>query len=187
MTDRVYQGFLESALADVGRIHAESEIVRLVPDPGSGNPPRIYHGIMREVEHYERGPDGMFRVSNDAVPFRVEFPADYCRSIDFNLQLRVVRCDPRIVHPNIHGGIICLGWGFHPSTRLRGVIQHLYQILSSRVAATDNALNREAAQFFLQHQAEIRALRAKPLWRRPVASRVQVRDVERPQSQRGKA
>ena len=187
MMDRIYQGFLESTLADIKRIHAESEIVRLVPDPDSGNPPRVYHGIMREVEHYERSADGIFRVSNNVVSFRVEFPADYCRSVDFNLQLRVARCEPRIVHPNIHGGIICLGAGFRPSTRMRGVIQHLYQILSSRVAATDNAFDREAARFFLQHQADIRALRSKPLWRRPVAARVQVRKIEQSQSQRGKA
>lgn len=187
MTDRVYQGFLESALIDVRRIHAESEIARLIPNPNSGNPPRIYHGLMRDVEHYERSLDGTFRVSNSAVSFSVEFPADYCRSIDFNLQLRVVRCDPRIVHPNIHGGIVCLGAGFRPSTRIRGLIQHFYQILSSRVTTTDNAFDRDAAQFFIKHQADIRALRAKPLWRRPTAARVQVREVDRSQPRRSEA
>ena len=187
MTDRVYQGFLESAVADTQRINAESEIVRLIPEPNSGDTPRIYHGLMQEVEHYERGPDGTFRVSNNAVSFSVEFPADYCRSIDFNLQLRVVRCDSGVVHPNIHGGIVCLGNGFRPSTRMRGVIQHFYQIVSSRVAATDNAFDLEAAQFFLKHHAEIRALRAKPLWRRPLAARVQVRETDRSQTRRSEA
>jgi hypothetical protein len=185
VADRVYQGFLESAFADVSRIHADSEVVRIVPAPDSGSPPRIYHGILRDVEHFERCPDGTFRVSDSTVSFRVEFPADYCRSVDFNLQLRVVRCEPRVVHPNIRGGIVCLGNAFRPSTRMRGVIQHFYQILSSRVAAPDNAFDVEAARFYLKHHAEIRSLRTKPLWRRPVASRIQVREIDRSRVQSG--
>jgi hypothetical protein len=83
--------------------------------------------------------------------------------------------------------MVCLGHGFRPSTRLRGLIRHFYQILSSRVAALDNAFDPEAAQFFLRHQSDIQALRAKPLWRRPVALRVQVREVDRSQAKRSEA
>jgi ubiquitin-protein ligase len=185
MTDRIFQGFLESALADASRINAESDVARIVPAPDSGNPPRIYHGRLREVEHYERCPDGTFRVSDREVAFRIEFPADYCRSVDFNLQLRVVQCDPRIVHPNIKGGMVCLGNGFKPSTRIRGVVQHFYQILSSRVVATDNAFDAAAAEFYLKKHAEIQSLQAKPLWRRPVAARIRVREIDQTQDQRG--
>ena len=75
MSDLIYQGFLESARADTTRINRDSEIVQLVPDPVSGDPPRIYQGILLDVEHYERDPGRTFRVANTPVSFRVEFPA----------------------------------------------------------------------------------------------------------------
>ncbi len=175
--DLVYQGVLEAAFSAYPRLNARSEILRLTPDPSSGDPPRTYHGLLRELEYFVRTADGAFRVSREPLPFRVDLPIDYCRSVAPDLQFRVLGCPKHLFHPNALGGIVCLGDRFRPSTSLEGVVYHAHQIFSCRIAGTDHAFDPEAADFFLKHQDEVGSLRSAPLWRRRVASAVRVQPV----------
>jgi hypothetical protein len=177
MRDSVLQGFLESAEVEAARANAESDCMRLTRDPASGDPPRAYHGIFKNIPHYERAGDGLCRLVRRPIPWRIQFEDDFCRSLDENLQFRVVSTSREIFHPNIRGGVVCLGPKFRPATRLRSVLEQWHGIASGRVAATDHPFDQEAADYFLAHRDEVRALECPPLWWRPVASRVRVEEM----------
>ena len=109
MTDLIHQGFLQSAEADAKAIGRESDCMQLSPDPNSGDPPHTYLGLLKGAEHYVRGPDGTFVVRRRPLSFTIHFPEDYLRSLDPNLQFRVVATSRHLVHPNVSGGVVCLG------------------------------------------------------------------------------
>ena len=175
MHDDVIRAFRRRVSLDAPRIRDESTIVRVVAGPMSGDPPSRYHGLLSGVEHFERGPNGTLCASGSPLPFSLEFPDDYCSCVDGSLQLRVARVHAPIAHPNLGpGGIVCLGPRFRPATRLRPLIEHLYRICSGRVFASDSPFDPNAAEFFRRHSDRVRALRAEPLWHRPVAGSVRV-------------
>ena len=182
MTDHVLHGFLESAAADAECVCQESDCLRLSPDPATGDPPRTYQGLLKRAEHYVRDPEGAFVVTSRPIPFQIHFPDDYLRSLDPNLQFRVLSTSRQLVHPNVSGGVVCLGGRFRPGTRLRSVVEQFYGIATSRVAAIDHPFHLQAAEFFLDHLDAIRGFRNEPLWRRPLAARVRVESLSMQQA-----
>ncbi len=185
MNDPVIRAFRKRVSEDAARIREESAVVRLVADPMSGDPPGRYHGLLSGVEHFERGPEGALRVSGLPLPFSLDFPDDYCSCTDGSLQLRVARVHASIAHPNLGpGGSVCLGPRFSPGTRLRPLLEHLHRICSGRVFASDSPWDPHAAEFFRRHPDRVRALRAEPLWQRPVAARVRVAAARREEGAR---
>ncbi len=174
MSDFVSDGFLETAAEDAVALCAASDILLLEADAGSGAPPHTYTGWLRDVEHFERSTAGTVAVSAAAVKFTVHFPADYCRSIDPQLQFRVARVHGALVHPNCHGGVVCLGPHFRPGTRLRPLVEQLYDMIAARVFATNHAFDAAAARYYLQHLEEVRTLKSPPLWRRRLAASIRV-------------
>jgi hypothetical protein len=163
MHDDVIRVFRRRVSLDAPRIRDESTIVRVVAGPMSGDPPSRYHGLFSGVEHFERGPNGTLCVSGSPLPFSLEFPDDYCSCVDGSLQLRVARVHAPIAHPNLGpGGIV------------RPLIEHLYRICSGRVFASESPFDPSSAEFFRRHPDRVRALRAEPLWHRPVAGSVRV-------------
>ncbi len=178
MTDPIYRAFLETVKEDAAKINAESDILRLVASRDGGGPPSKYQGIFTDVQYLVRSGDGTIRHSLDPILFGLNFPADYLRSIDPDLQFRVAGVYVPLYHPNIRKGLVCLGPGFACGTRLRPLVEQIYAIFSARVHATDHAFDSEARHYYLTHVDEIRALRSAPLWRRPVALRVDVKVAE---------
>ena len=175
MQDEVIRAFRGRVAEDASRIRDESSIVRLVADPMSGDPPSRYVGLLTGIEYFERGEGGAIRVSGLPLPFTLDFTDDYCSCTDGSLQLRVARVHSLMAHPNQGpGGAICLGPRFSPGTRLRPLLEHLYRICSARVYASDSPWDPHAADFFRRHPDRVRALRAEPLWQRPVAASVRV-------------
>lgn len=175
MSDPVYRAFLETVEEDSAKVVAESNILRLVPYRDGEGPPNTYRGVITDIEHLERLADGTVRHSLAPILFDVQFPPDYLRSLDEDLQFRISRVHVSLYHPNIRSGLVCLGPRFRCGTRLKPLVEHLYGIFSARTRATDHAFNPEPRHYYLNHVDEIKALRAAPLWRRPVASRVDVK------------
>ena len=178
MTDPIYRAFLETVEEDAAKLNAESDTLRLVASSNGGGPPSKYRGVFTDVEYLVRSEDGTIRHSLDPILFGLNFPADYLRSVDPGLQFRVAAAYVLLYHPNIRKGMICLGPGFAPGTRLGPLVEQIHAIFSARVHATDDAFDSEARQYYLTHVDEIRALRSAPLWRRPVALRVDVKVAE---------
>jgi len=174
MNDAVYEAFLDTAAEDAQAVDAASDILTLVASPLEGTPPCTYEGWLDDVEHLERGADGLPQVSAAKVGFTIHFPSDYCRSTDPNLQFRVARLHFPLFHPNSKGGVVCLGPHFRPGTRVRPLVQQLYGIIAARVFATDHAFDADACTYYLRHLDQIAAFRARPLWRRPVVQRTRL-------------
>jgi len=174
VSNDVMTAFLRRIAEDVPAVRAASGVVHLAPDPGS-DPPRRIHGLFSEIETFIRGPGDTVVTSRRPLPFRLDFPDDYCSCADGTLQLRVARVMTPILHPNVGpGGIVCLGPSFRPSTRLRPLLEHLHLICSGRVFASESPWEAKTAEFFRRHPDRVRALRSPPLWREPAARRVRV-------------
>ncbi len=179
MTDLVLKGQLEQNLAAARELNRNSDTVTLAPESISGSLPRVYHGLLRGAKYFARQAGGLFAVSNAPLTFSLTFPDDYCKSVDPRLQFRVISTEPRLVHPNVQGGIVCLGGRFRPSTSLRVLVEQFYAIATARVAAIDDPFDPEAAAFFVAHLGEVRALESAPLWRRPAALHTRVEEIHR--------
>lgn len=170
LSDPVRNAFLETVAVDAAGVNEGSDVVAVAPRPASGSPPSIYDGVFRDVEHFERAPDGSVVLSAEPLQFSLSFVSDYLRSTDPGLQFRVARVYARLVHPNVSvSGLVCLGDGFRPGTALRPLLYHIYLMFSGRTFATDHAFDGGAQSYFLSHLDAVKALRARPLWRRSIA------------------
>lgn len=176
----VIHSFRRRFAEDARLVREQSDCVRLVADPMSGDPAACYHGLVTGVEHLERTADGAIEATCSPVPFSIEIPDDYCRCTDGSLQLRVARIHAPIVHPNVGtAGMVCLGPRFRPGTRLLPLLEHLHRLWSSRVFASESPLDPIAAEFFRRNPDRVRALRSEPLWQRPVLGRVRIEKTQR--------
>jgi len=164
--------FLKTALADQVLITRESDTVRLIGRPRSGALPNVYDGVCEGVEHLVSAGDGTVSVSSEPICFSVTFPADYLASTDATLLYRVVRVHSPLYHPNhlAGSGVICLGRAFRAGTRLRALVYQLYSILGCQNFASDSPLDTAASAYYVAHAEQIRALRARPLWRSRVST-----------------
>jgi len=171
VSDPIYASCLEAFRSDVAAL-PKSRALRIAADPGSGDPPRRYQLLFSGIEHFRRE-GGRCVVSVRPLLFQIDLPGDYCRCVDGSLPFRVLRALTPFVHPNLSGGgTICLGARFRPATRARPLLHQAYQIATSRSFATESPIDPRARDFFLAHLAEVRALRAEPLWEAPLAARV---------------
>jgi hypothetical protein len=179
VNDDVLNAFLRRNQQDVAGAVAASDVMHLAADAASGDPPRRIHGLFTAVEHFAPGPGDVFTVSRLPLPFVLDYPEDYCSCSDGTLQLRVARVLAPIAHPNIGpGGIVCLGPTFRPSTRLRPLLEHVHRICSGRVFASDSPWEAKTAELFRRDPERVRALRAAPLWRQPVAESVRIESLD---------
>jgi hypothetical protein len=164
--------FLEAMIGEASAVNEASDVARLLARAGSGAPPAIWDGVFVGVEHFEPLPDGTVAASAAPVHFSISFPTSYLRSGDPRLQFQVARVLTPILHSNVSGGVVCLGPHFMPGTGLRALVQQLYGIVSGRTFATNHAFDATARHYFLTHLDDVRALQAKPLWRRKLAQRI---------------
>jgi hypothetical protein len=182
MSDTVYAAFLSDVASQAPRLLRESRaLAQLAPIPRSGDPPAAYLGVLRGIEHLERAEGGTVCASSRPVPFVINFPADYLRSVDDTLQFRVARANAPLYHPNCRrDGTLCLGPGFLPGTALRPLLETIYGIVSSRVIATEHAFDKAARDYFVAHVDQIRDLRDKalPLWGRRLAASVRAESLD---------
>jgi hypothetical protein len=180
MSDPVIEGWRERAAGTVAEINAATDRHALAPDPFSGAWPSVYQVLFEPLPHFLREPAGGARLVTLPLAASLRIPDDYLRSCDGSLQFRVASVEPRLLHPNCKAGVVCLGPRFAPGTLLRALVEQLYDIVSSRVFATDHGFDADACRFYLANIARVEALRAAapPLWRRPLAGSVRV--SERP-------
>jgi hypothetical protein len=163
--------FLEAAAEDAAWINENSDVVQLIADRHSGKPPARYHGLFWQIEHLERSRSLEIRVTDDPIPFTLDFPEDYLRSSDRLLLFRVIIVHKTVFHPNQCGSRVQMGEGFKPGTQLHSLLHQLYRILSGRVFATEEALDAAAYRYYEEHRRAVERLTVPPLYRRPDAVR----------------
>lgn len=166
--DAVLAAFLACARDDAARVNLESDVARVVPDPRGGELPESNFIVFEGVEHFRRTDSGSIVAAREPIAVSCSFPEDYLRSHDPRLHLRVLALRTRMFHPNVSEAAICLV-GFRAGLRLRGIVESLYSVLSSRAFDVRSALDHSAARFYVEHPDRVRALRSPPLWRRRVA------------------
>ena len=164
MTDRVLKRFLESNQKAALDLSAVSEVLTVVPLPPF--PAATYLAEFR-VPHLRRMDSGRVEVADGPVVEKIHFPADFLRSADPHLPMKVVSIlSPRtFVHPNVAFGSVCLGYLFAPGTRLELLLRELYEIVSYRNYTLDesNAMDAEACRLLRAHPELLDKLQPKPL------------------------
>ena len=97
MSDLILEGMLESNLPAARQVNADSDIVTLAAEGAPGSLPRAFHGVMEGMQYYARESSGAFAPSDAPLGFSLNFPDDYCRSVDPNLQFRIISTESRAV------------------------------------------------------------------------------------------
>ena len=160
--------FLEMTQQQMKELNALSAVVQLEPLGDlehRAHAPSRYRATFRNIEHFERRPDGKIVKSRDPVEVWITIPRDYLLGLELPpLNLRVAYANARLVHPNFSRGVFCLGSGFRPGTRLEGIVTQLYGIVSGRIFATEAMLDEAARDFFLDNLDLVRGLVSPPLW-----------------------
>jgi hypothetical protein len=163
------ENFLRTTVADHVYIARESDSLRLRPRMRNGGLPNVYDGMFLGIEHLVHAHDGTVAVSAEPIVFSISFPPDYLVSTDATLLYRVVSVRSDLLHPNRAGSVLCVGRSFRPGTRLRTLVHQLHAVFSCQNFATESPLDAAASRYYIAHGDQIRALRARPLWRRPLA------------------
>jgi hypothetical protein len=184
--DPVLRSFLLGAIEDADWINRHSQVLRLVADPRSGDPPHAYHALLRGVEHLRRSPGAPVQVSSEPIPFTICFPENYLTSVDPTLQFKLVHVGAPVFAVNVRVPLICLGASFRGGTRLRSLVEQVYSVLSCRVFDTADAFCLEARDYYYRHADEVSRLRAAPLWVRPLATSARVEPMSAELQARGR-
>ena len=144
--DDVFRLFLENTHAEALEFAARSDVLQIRPE--KSDPPYIYYCEF-QASFLGRLPDGTVGIQPGPVRCLIRFPSDYLLSLEPRLYMRVASVlTPNFVHPNVFGGVVCLGDGFGPGTPISEVIWLLFQIVSYRNCTLDerNAMNAEACR-----------------------------------------
>ena len=176
--DHVFRRFLENSYEEAQKLEAESDILRLAPQPPF--PPSFYL-VEFQLSYLRRAPNGTVEPAPGPVTAVLHLPPDYLRSHDPHLFARVASVlTPDIIHPNISPyGTVCLGAQFAPGTPIQALLREFYEILAYENFTVNeaNALNREACRLMRQHPELRRQLKPLPLVRRHRKLAVQVEAI----------
>jgi hypothetical protein len=176
--DPVYLKFLENTYDEARRLAEKSDVLKLSPIPPF--PPGAYLCEFH-VAHLRLLSDGTVRIEQGPVTAGVIFPEDYLRSTDPRLYLRVASALTPfdLLHPNVRGGVVCLGAAFAPGTSLTALLWELYEIVSYQNVTLDerNAMNPTACRLLRQQPELLSGLRPEPFLRRRHGMQVSVKQL----------
>jgi hypothetical protein len=177
--DNVLNAFLSDTLDRALRFEDDTTVLKIHPDP-TRVPPARYLLFFREVEYLSLDSvSGVVRPSRGPVPVEIRFPADYLRSTDPKLYMKIATVlDPATFAPGLPGffhpncdpasGAICLGAGFPRGARLDVLVHHVYDIVAFHnygVVEWD-CLHATAARYLRENPQAALSLRNPPLARR---------------------
>jgi hypothetical protein len=168
MPDKILNAFLARQFEEGMALARESDLVELVPI--GAHPPQRYLARFR-CRGLCRGDDGQV-VGMDYAEVGIYFPDDYLRRTD-PYQILMWLGPPNVWHPNISdkAPIVCLG-RLGPGTRLVDILYQLFEIVTYKKYATDDALNHDAAAWARQNQDRFPS-DPRPLKRRKLELKVE--------------
>jgi hypothetical protein len=148
MQDKILETFLARQFEEGMALARESDLVELTPI--GAYPPQRYVARFRCTGLCRRA-SGEIAAMHDAE-VGIFFPDDYLRRTD-PYQILMWLGPPNVWHPNVSdkAPVICLG-RLGPGTRFVDILYQLFEIISFKKFATDDALNLEAARWARQHQ-----------------------------------
>ena len=164
--DPVYQGFMESQLAEGMALPEASDILDLHVCPMA--PPNFvaeFHckGLTREDA-------GEIREANESFMVGVWFPDDYLRRASTFDVLRMLT--PGVWHPNVRDHLICIG-ALTAGTPLVDILHRTYEVLTYQLCnpVENNSLNKAACAWARRNQ-QMFPVDGRPLKRRRLALEV---------------
>ena len=168
MHDKILSAFLTRQFEEGMALARESDLVELVPV--GTHPPQRYLARFR-CRGLCRGADGSI-AEMEYAEVGISFPDDYLRRTD-PYQILMWLGPSNVWHPNISdkAPIVCLG-RLGPGTRLVDILYQLFEIVTYKRFATDDALNHDAAAWARQHQDRF-PVDSRPLKRRALTLRIQ--------------
>jgi hypothetical protein len=165
MSDLIYEAFLRRQLEAGMALAESSDVLQLIPLPGSEPPSRF-------VAHFS-GRKGLVRnqrgaiVEFDRFVVGVNFPDDYLRRVNIPQVLTYLGPHPDPWHPNIRGPFVCLH--IEPGTSLVDILFACFEIWTWNLFATgDEGLNHAAAQWSRKQDRSRFPVERRPLKRRSV-------------------
>ena len=177
--DAVLNSFLEDTFDRALRLGDETDVFKIYPEPARV-PPARYMLLFPDLEYLKLDAgSGTVRPERGPIPVEIRFPADYLRSTDPNIYLKIATLldpgpfglpHPGFFHPNCDpaSGAICLGAGFLPGARLDALVRQVYDIITYQnygVVEWD-CLNRTAARYLRENPGAALSLNNPPLARR---------------------
>lgn len=178
----VFEAFLRNTFDEATALAEKSDVLRIAPIPPF--PPSGYLCEF-DVSYLRKRADGVVELKTAPAVAGLLFPEDYLHSTDPRLYLRVAQVvEPwDIVHPNVRGGVVCLGSAFAPGTPITALLWELYEIVSYQNLTLDegNALNPEACRLLRGRPELLEELLAqskpKPFLRRRREMRIKVNAI----------
>lgn len=189
LQDKILTRFLANSFITATELAARSDTLRILAH--KGNPPTHFLLMFDELDYFieEMFTGRIKRVSRQPVMAEVIFPADYLRSVDPHLYMKISKiCTPGFFHPNVSPGIqnVCLGQQMISGAPLKELIYHLYDIVTYRNMTIEesNALNPAACRYFREYGREkLVKLTRPPLIRRALKVSVSVEDLRNGRSE----
>jgi len=167
MTDHVLTAFLERQRADGLALAAQSDLVTLVPLPGT--PPQRYLLQLR-CKGLVRAATGEIAEA-DRFLLGIWLPDDYLRHAD---PFRVLTwLEPaNVFHPNVRPPFVCIG-RLTPRTPLVDIVYRAFELVAYRrvTMREDDALDRDACVWARRNRQHF-PIDARPLKRRTTALHV---------------
>jgi hypothetical protein len=168
MQDKILNAFLTRQFEEGMALARDSDLIELVPV--GMHPPQRYLARFR-CRGLCRRDDGSI-AEMEYAEVGIYFPDDYLRRTD-PYQILMWLGPSNVWHPNISdkAPIVCLG-RLGPGTRLVDILYQLFEIVSYKRFATDDALNHAAAAWARQHQNRF-PVDPRPLKRRRFDLRIE--------------
>lgn len=140
--DPIFESFLRNQMREAQQLQAESDRVRLLPVPVSGNPPDRYL-VHLKCNGLRRLPNGEILVADEHT-VGIWFSPDYLRRINPS-EVVAYLGPPDAFHPNILPPALCLGH-LRPGMGLVELIFQVWQVITWQnvTLREDDALNRVA-------------------------------------------
>ena len=177
--DAVLSRFLHNSWKQAQLLQADSDILRILPinqvayaAAAADDPPSHFLLRFKNMQFFSLDPDsGLVIQQSGPLDAAVNFPADYLKSLDPALYLKMIAVMQRhFFHPNVNSeiGCVCLGRHLAAGSTLSEIILHVYDILSYRNMQLDehDALNPMACRYFRDHpdlHLSVPSLRRKKL------------------------
>lgn len=179
--DKILHRFLQNSFLETKELEKNSDVFSIIS--WNDDPPSQFFLAFKDINYLSKNVQkNEVRLTKSPVFVNVFFPPDYLRSMDPNLNLKIVRIlNADFFHPNIKQplGFICLGHNFLHGSSMCDIIFHIYDIVTYQNITVEerDALNPEACRYCRANPGILQKLHNQPLRRRKLKLNIKVENI----------